>query len=78
VVENILEKLKVPKETPRIYVFNKIDKFESTALQSGGPLESLKQTYSDFHPQFISTKSREGLNQLKKTIALYINPNITP
>lgn len=60
-VEEVLAKLKVD-ETPKIYVFNKID------LVRRMPKAALKKQYADFHPLFVSSHVGTGLEELKAEI----------
>ncbi|MFO0764701.1 MAG: GTPase HflX [Patescibacteria group bacterium] len=57
-VEAILEQLKV-QNIPKIYVFNKIEKAKKLAKAS------LKKTYRDFTPVFVSAATGEGIDELK-------------
>ena len=57
-VEGILHDLGI-HETPRIYVFNKID------LKKKIPRASLKKKYAKFHPVFVSSVTGEGMEELK-------------
>ncbi|OGG26860.1 GTPase HflX [Candidatus Gottesmanbacteria bacterium RIFCSPLOWO2_01_FULL_39_12b] len=60
-VEKILRDLKIETKT-RIYVFNKIDAVKDLNK------EELVAQYASFHPQFISAKFQQGLNELKVEI----------
>jgi GTP-binding protein HflX len=60
-VEEILAQLKV-EETPKIYVFNKID------LKKRLPRATLQKRYQKFQPVFVSAQSRAGLDELKSAI----------
>ena len=61
-VEDILSKLHA-SETPKIYVFNKID------LKKRLPRAALKKRYGTFNPVFVSAVTGEGLDELKRIIA---------
>lgn len=60
VVEKILHDLAIDTKN-QIYVFNKIDKEEINK-------EELFTRYSSFNPQFISTKTHKGIDELLTTI----------
>lgn len=60
-VEAILQQLKV-NHIPKIYVFNKIDKAKKLAKTS------LKKTYKDYAPVFVSAVSGEGITELKELL----------
>lgn len=60
-VEAILEQLKV-NHIPKIYAFNKIDKTKKLAKTS------LKKTYKEFSPVFVSAVSGEGVAELKELL----------
>jgi len=65
-VEDILKTIGVA-ETPKIYVFNKIDcakRFGKTAI---------KKKYAAFKPVFVSAQKGIGLEKLKETIASKLN-----
>lgn len=64
-VESILNDLGV-SDTPKIYVFNKID------LAKRIPRAVLKRTYKIFNPNFVSTITKEGLEELKQEIEKHI------
>lgn len=57
-VEAILEQLQV-QNIAKIYVFNKIDKAKKLAKTS------LKKTYKDYTPVFVSAATGEGVSELK-------------
>ncbi|MDD5437533.1 MAG: GTPase HflX [Patescibacteria group bacterium] len=61
-VEKILDRLGVG-ETPKIYVFNKID------LKKKIPRTTLKKRYKEMTPVFVSALSGQGLEELKLQIA---------
>ena len=66
-VEGILHDLGI-HETPRIYVFNKID------LKKKIPRASLKKKYKQFHPVFVSSVSGEGMEELKTELVREMTP----
>jgi len=61
-VEEVLAELDA-QGTPKIYVFNKIDNLKRV------PRVKLKKEYKDFKPMFVSCKTGEGLEEVKKQIA---------
>lgn len=61
-VEQILKQIGV-SETPKIYVFNKIDQARKY------PKASLSKRYKEFTPVFVSALKGEGLEELKVQIA---------
>ncbi len=61
-VEAILKQLHVA-DKPKIYVFNKID------LVKRVPKTTLKKTYADKKPIFVSCVSGNGINDLKEVVA---------
>jgi GTP-binding protein HflX len=60
-VEEILKNLEVSR-IPKIYVFNKID------LKKRVPRTTLMKKYKEFHPVFVSSITKEGLEELKEEI----------
>lgn len=68
-VEAILDRIGVA-ETPKIYVFNKMDLI--TKLQNGTSgqkkKEALRWRFQDWSPAFVSTVTGRGLDALTKTI----------
>jgi GTP-binding protein HflX len=61
VVEDTLEDLKI-QDKPRIYVFNKID------VDPNWNREDIFKFYGQYSPQFISAKTGDGIDTLKKEI----------
>jgi GTP-binding protein HflX len=61
-VEEVLAELDVV-DTKKIYVFNKIDNLKRV------PRTTIKKKYKAFKPVFVSCKTGEGLEELKKQIA---------
>ncbi len=69
-VEDVLASLNLQNKK-RMYVFNKID-------QAGGVSEeTLREWYSDFHPQFISVKKRTRIETITEAIDDVLNNNDT-
>lgn len=69
-VESILTQLKV-QDTPKIYVFNKID------LKKRIPRATLLKKYKAFQPIFVSAHTKEGLDELKTIISQLAFPSNT-
>jgi len=60
-VETILTELET-QHIPKIYVFNKID------LKKRFGKTDLTKRYKDFHPVFVSSHTKEGLDTLKTAL----------
>lgn len=62
-VNKILRGMKIEQKN-RIYIFNKVDKMKGKDFDKAALLEK----YEAFQPQFISTKTGEGIRELVKKI----------
>ena len=69
-VDQISSNLGIP-EKKQIYVFNKCDKLNGDIKKS---ISELQKKYSDYSPQFISVKTREGLDGLTGCVLRLLEP----
>ena len=63
-VEEIISDLGISGKK-KIILFNKIDKLNGNYYELEN---SLKNQYKDFYPQFISVKTNEGIEELRKSL----------
>ena len=65
VVEDVVREMHID-EKPTIYVFNKMDQ-ASPSIRT-----DMEDVFSQYKPQFISTKTGAGIDELVRTIALQV------
>ena len=70
VVEEILDELLDGKETPRIFVFNKLDRLDHLAEQAKlDYISELTEQYSSYQPQLVSALDKDSCDALLEKIS---------